>query len=202
MELYFTGYNGELPVALFDLDETLGSILPQLISVVNEKYNACLVYEDITDLICFEEILNIPRPIILAEFNRVGLLRMFNWYEEAREFVLRVRNGYVFDERCHIAIVTSRGNYWENSVYHTIKQIERNLIPNDSIAILDFHMDKIDWAKATFGSNLKYVFEDSPKALTDSFNSDILTFKSVTPYNRHIRTHGEFCASKNTFTLY
>ena len=202
MELYFTGHSDDKSVALFDLDESLGAVLPNLMRVTNEHYGTKLVYEDVTDFVHFSEVVGVPKEEILALFNSHGLDKLFHWYENAGEFVLRVRNGYVFDEQCHIALVTSRGNFWKNSVGHTLKQINSNLIPYDSIAILDFHMDKIEWAKETYGDRLRYVFEDAPKALHNSFTSGIKTFKNVTPYNGHCQTHGEFCATKNIIKMY
>lgn len=203
MELYFQEHsNNGRPVALFDLDETLGDMVTNMIHHVNVNHGTSLVYSEIRSLVDFSSVLNTDFKGWLDLINRVSMEDLFEFYPNVRHFLNGVASGALLGTPFDIAIVTSRGNYWRNSVGLTIKSLEDNLIPYHSLAVLDFHTDKIAWAQEVFGDRLSHVFEDSPSNLKKAFDAGLTTYKNITPYNKDVKTHGFIDVPNGRAVLY
>lgn len=177
------------PIAVVDIDDTLGNVYQLIIDWAKEEYDKPDHVFTFTDysMSLFAESLGTTYEEFYQRLKSSFILTKFIWHSHAGTFLNRLQDGLITGTPLRIHLVTKRLNFWNNAVSITKQNCKDGNIPFCELNVISYQDCKVDWVTAKLGKERIALFvEDSTEALEKSLASGIPTMKVPQPYNEHI----------------
>lgn len=194
--IYYRKQNHQaLPVAVIDIDDTLGEVHELVLNWARVFYNDATLEFDLEDY-SFKtllETLEIGLDQFHLDLKHSNLIGDFTFFEKTNLLLTGLTDGTLVGQRHHVALVTKRKHFWVNAFDTTLHQLLKQDIHFDELVVMPFLECKIDFAQEAYGDLLSMIIEDSVPAIVKSISRGIRTYIVEQPYTVNLSSPNRVC---------
>ncbi len=203
MACSFTKGNIDKTVALIDIDDTLGPMCQLIVEWAAKHYSLPKLTFTFKNwgMQGLADDIGIPLEDFFVAVKASRVMENFKFHPTANSVLNVIRNGQLLNKEYHIALVTKRYGFWHDAINLTRNQVASQNIIHDSLHIIDYGLDKYEWAKDYFGDKLKVVIEDCPNTLRSAIDDKIIVLKVNQSYNGHVLHNDTICFKQRILSL-